>query len=617
MRRSLIYNGLKRFAPDLLQLFLWSYGSSSNMFLQNGEYVGECQTGVRQGDPLGPLYFAVGLQFLLARLSHDQLQVTVGAFFDDITICGPVGVMNAVLNFFDSPIRRAQGINLNRAKSSCWVCGDEVPLDEHRGVKVLGVPIGSDAFMSVSTEDLVRGQAAVVTWIKRLPASTAFILLRRCINARPGYISRCQLPCFTSQPLEGFDRCIDQALISIAGALRRELPSFAGLLRCLPFDLGGISLRRLSVYAGAAWSASFLAAASRDLGYRGLNSISSIVSFAPSVQRILHLVRQCCSQPCLMTDDQDVLHFSLAAPMEGSPPQLEFIPLQKDLSEIITSNLHAHLSNRLDQEGDRFAKAWLVSASFKSSGSFLLCGGTANKYFKVTEDAFKLNLCARLMIPVVQHNIAVAPMAQRFRCNCFENNRLHLNAEHDVRFHAMDCNQGRHRLKRHDWIRNTLLDTLERMFGKGCARKEVELVGTQHRVVADLEFKHQGAVYYLDISVTNPCTASGLANNSDVRTGAALQVREEEKVRHYEEVLRDLDFPRDHFFPFVLESSGRIGKYAFDFLGVVAELALPPEKAHINKAKKLKTFRDRVQVIMAAKNGDAFALFAKTVTLLA
>ena len=66
MRRHSIQQALSARCPELLAWFLSTYATPSPLYVQDHQLTSS--TGVQQGDPLGPLYFSLGLHSLLESL---------------------------------------------------------------------------------------------------------------------------------------------------------------------------------------------------------------------------------------------------------------------------------------------------------------------------------------------------------------------------------------------------------------------------------------------------------------------------------------------------------------------------------------------------------------------
>jgi hypothetical protein len=59
--------------PALLPMVAWAYSQHSRLLVQHSEGVVRSQSGVRQGDPLGPLLFALTLQEPLEQVAEMDL----------------------------------------------------------------------------------------------------------------------------------------------------------------------------------------------------------------------------------------------------------------------------------------------------------------------------------------------------------------------------------------------------------------------------------------------------------------------------------------------------------------------------------------------------------------
>ena len=77
--RSAVFEAVKEHVPKLLPFVQWAYGAPTSLHLvgahPNTPPI-QSQTGVRQGDPLGPLLFALALQRSLQRSQQAGLLVS-------------------------------------------------------------------------------------------------------------------------------------------------------------------------------------------------------------------------------------------------------------------------------------------------------------------------------------------------------------------------------------------------------------------------------------------------------------------------------------------------------------------------------------------------------------
>ncbi|HND86377.1 MAG TPA: reverse transcriptase domain-containing protein, partial [Pseudobdellovibrionaceae bacterium] len=81
--RSSIHKAIESCCPQILAFFRWSYGNQSSLRLSNGNII-QSGAGVRQGDPLGSLYFCLGIRESINRLHQQFSDVHIFAYADNI-----------------------------------------------------------------------------------------------------------------------------------------------------------------------------------------------------------------------------------------------------------------------------------------------------------------------------------------------------------------------------------------------------------------------------------------------------------------------------------------------------------------------------------------------------
>jgi hypothetical protein len=90
--RQAIFHAAQEHAPTLLHFLSWVYGRPWRVFLRgvpdNSTPV-LSTSGVKQGDPLRPLLFALTLEGRLQRTATAHPATQIIAFFDDINVVGP------------------------------------------------------------------------------------------------------------------------------------------------------------------------------------------------------------------------------------------------------------------------------------------------------------------------------------------------------------------------------------------------------------------------------------------------------------------------------------------------------------------------------------------------
>ena len=275
MFRSTILEGVVEHCPSITQLYRWSYGSIAILCLSDGLPICTSETGVRQGDPLGPLLYCVGFHPVLVELKRKFPRVTVAAYIDDDTLIGPRGQIIKALAFLEAKLATI-GQHCNLAKSvlldpSHRDASDPAPFSPipvtSVGMKLLGGPLGqscsgplgSESYVSNFLTKHIGAKAKVLPHLDKLPPDIAFCLLRTCVNTRPMYLTRILAPWLTESISKSFDILVDNSLSVITG-FKADLPPLSQAVRGLPLHLGGASVRRLLDSRECAYSASFLAA---------------------------------------------------------------------------------------------------------------------------------------------------------------------------------------------------------------------------------------------------------------------------------------------------------------------------------------------------------------------
>ena len=193
--------------------------------------------GVQQGDPLGPLGFALALQPLNAW------------YLDDGTLCGCPTDLCCALAIIEAewPPR---GLFLNRSKSLLIVPADAscdslslppgIPVSRD-GFTLLGAPFGSPSFCTSSILRRVQKIQGILGSLKDLQDSQIQTTLLCSCLALPkiSFALRTCAPQLIQPALVAFDDCMRDALSDIAGG---PLPEWSWLKTSLPVSKGGLGL---------------------------------------------------------------------------------------------------------------------------------------------------------------------------------------------------------------------------------------------------------------------------------------------------------------------------------------------------------------------------------------
>ncbi|CAI5967536.1 unnamed protein product [Closterium sp. NIES-65] len=188
-----------RFLIPFIRLF---YGTPSDLLYRanGGVTTIHSERGTRQGDPLSPFLYAltqrVALQPVLA-----EGDVQLWSYADDTYVMGPP---STVLHHFAMIVRHLRELGLAVQPHKCLVYGRDFVTSREveaftslgievarRGLTVMGVPVGSDAFMERSLPERLERMERVLPWLPRLrQPQTAARLLSACVSTRPQYLAR-------------------------------------------------------------------------------------------------------------------------------------------------------------------------------------------------------------------------------------------------------------------------------------------------------------------------------------------------------------------------------------------------------------------------------------------
>ena len=106
-------------APQLRPLAQWMYCKPSALLVPNAPLdtptIQSC-SGVRQGDPCGPLFFALTIQPMLRFVQQSFAEVRVIAYLDDVVLQGPYEDVKRAYSELRSQLEAA-GLLIQRAKS--------------------------------------------------------------------------------------------------------------------------------------------------------------------------------------------------------------------------------------------------------------------------------------------------------------------------------------------------------------------------------------------------------------------------------------------------------------------------------------------------------------------
>ena len=167
--------------PGLSRWAEWCYSRPSQLHF--GTDIIPSESGVQQGDPLGPLLFALALQPLLHKLNNartDQGLQLAYSYLDDLTLAGEQEAVANAFHFFKAEALQI-GLEFNTSKCEVIpVAGHNANLNkffypediifrEDGNFELLGGPIGSAEFCNQHTQKRVDKVTELLTALGELP----------------------------------------------------------------------------------------------------------------------------------------------------------------------------------------------------------------------------------------------------------------------------------------------------------------------------------------------------------------------------------------------------------------------------------------------------------------
>ena len=588
--RRAIYDGLATIAPSLLEYFRWSYGCSSPIYTRDGSLLCESATGVRQGDPLGPLFFCVALQPILRAIRQRFPNCFTPTYMDDIHLLGPVRDMPEIMEFTKS---EAAEIGLRVKESKCAQYESRFlmrsPDSPTVGLVCLGKPLGTIKYVGQHIRQQLTAFQRPLSILPQLEAVVAFPILQACINARPIFLARTVQTPLLRFGISQFDNAVDRCLGAICG-WSGAFPNTSSAIRSLPSSLGGCGLRRLGPIAALAWSASFSHAchtiAKLDRPFRDFLVNDAHPHHLRGCYRHFLALKNTMPQLCVTIEAHGGAAAAAAAPAlevisfsqwheGGGADAIVAPPKQRELCAEFDKLEVDRLSDLLERD-DSFGAAWLLSNCYKGSARFLSLG--ENPVVTLSAAAVQTNLRLRLLLPAPASTSTPGARVQCLECNQHEEDDAdevgrEASGRLDPRFHGLVCRKGQGlRIRRHNAVVRAVAAYMGRALGEDkVSTTEADLYLGEGPKKADIRLHTTQGYVFLDISVVHPAcdtyvNGRAAACSSNTLLAAANRMWEHKRKQGHLQFLNRHINALPVVFPIVFETTGNLCVESATFL---------------------------------------------------
>ena len=633
IHRTAVARGVLKALPELLPFFHYGYGAATQLHVvgaASGTVI-ESQRGVRQGDPLGPLLFALGFQEVLTALAVAIPEAPSMSYLDDFTAVGRGPALRKVLGRLcgDGPgSARSVGLTIVPGKSGVFApCAEAheecravqqstgVPHRED-GITVVGTHVGTDAFVRARLNAAAAKAVGEVDLLMRLPVTkqVQLLLLRQSLAVRLVHhqrTTRWELLAESTRALEG---AVVAAVANIAqvpitlepsGALVQMSSAVRQML--LPIRHGGLGLRMTHPVEAKAALLTGVAVAQRVVAdgpavFQRLEGPA-----APAMQRDWDCIRG-------VLPDVEEWVTKVSDKIDGGSPA-DFS--SKGVRHVLPFLQHAVSRSMGDKAGKAFLDGMDLCTEAGRLGAARVRsarGAPGSAFLSALPGRRRLytTIGNHSLTTILRHRLGerVSGPVEMPPCDC--------SGESVGRGdHAMLCTRNNKDFSsRHDdfalAMRHlhscaSVTTSMEPPYAGVHGELGAGKVG-QHR--ADiLAILPGGRHVMVDVTVTHPLGKDALRRGSHREDASAAKVAEKLKRNNWEKFA---DKPQYEFVPFAVESYGKFGPRAEEYIRELGEIA-----AASGRVSKSVFVMNAYRLLSCVLQKGNATLYARTLTAVA
>jgi len=514
--RNAILSEVNSKCPLLENWFGMCYGKPSKLLVR-GRHPIMSERGVQQGDPLGPLFFALGLQPALSKAAAEGCCVM--AYLDDVYIYGaPSRVEQAVKVLLDEASKIGLKCNLDKCWSTRTVRVGEQRLPRTSHPSVLGAPLDLTEKLPTDIIPCVQMER-----IASLPDfQVALHLLRYMHNSRLTYSLRLSSEQASQELVAEMMSVTRRALATMLG--RKDIPEAAWQQALLPQG-PGLGLTNLPLMAPVMAQASILEAVTRlaSLDRTTFEQFSTPAGWERIKDTpVYSLHRQAMEQFNRIEDGN----------LENAKLQHQFA-----VQVISPKSLNDFLSNPAIPDA---SKAVVKSTSYSPIASQFFHAIPTQKGLSLSSREMRIAICLLLGINL-EMTSDVCP-------GCLKNKPLSM-------YHALSCKRYGGLILRHDMVKDVLADICRHARLSHEVEPPQAMSGNKLRPDILIRFGKDGHDIAYDLTIVNPLRDQGCIEATLKDEQSFLSRYERSKRSKYQDECSENGAS---FCPIVLSSFGGI-----------------------------------------------------------
>ena len=533
---------LGQVAAHLPSIYPWVnflYSNPSRLFWQDQVILS--RAGVAQGDPLGPLLFALVFQPLLGYLKQELNPGLIGAYLDDCTLELPIAEVPRLLDIMQSRQLREIGLCLNLSKCCVLVPQqssirpEQLDLLPHElevtrnGAVFLGSPIGIASFCRQFCQTTVKSCIKLIEKVQSLEdLQLEYQLYNNSVNhMRLTYLWRTTPPELVC--VSRWKKAQQQVLKRLCMSVE-QLPEHAQRQACFGIRYGGLALRGSQELATICY-------------------LASTSQFAELISRTLSLEN--------WTPTDHVAHTQMVANLMSEPGTVEAIlgnyaKIQRSLTQAMDEYSLKRLAHQFAKKTRDYRRLTLFR-SHDNMSAWLMAVPDRGRSLALSSKQFAMGLRYRLGVPII------ARPTQCSKCVKYPHDRYG--------DHVLHCKSSPLKTRRHNAIRN-----LFARYGQaGGLSIQIEaeniLPAEGQGVPADLLYTTQnGEQTAYDISIVSPFSTMIRQDASNV-----FDLHERKKRDRYKVGDDGLLNPTTRFEPLIITTYGSPSKQTQAFIKHLAK----------------------------------------------